>query len=107
MTTLHATGWSIVLAGLVSAGLIACGADSQSLDESTCWSAADGVQNKELPLYTWKYDATSDTWSRVGLDGKALSADQNKAIAVAEKNHCTSPVGTALTLDSNGNPVPK
>lgn len=105
MTTLHATGWSIVLAVLVSAGLAACGGDAQSLDQSTCWPD-NSVQDHELPLYTWKYDATTDTWSRVGVKAP-LTADQLKAITVAEANHCVTPAGSALTLDSNGNPVPK
>lgn len=102
MTTLHASGWSIVLSGLVSVALAACGEDGQSLESSRC---------ADLPPYKWTYvppaSGATGTWKAQTPDGKDLTGAQLKQLSDAVTAGCATPMGTALSLDSNGNPVKK
>ncbi len=96
MTARQAT---IVLSISLLAGMVtACGEDGQSLGDSEC---------PAQPLYHYEYDPSTDTWSRVGPDGKPLSAADEKKIADAESGNatgprCLTPAGNARTIDGTG-----
>ena len=60
---------------------------------------------EDVPLYRNVYDAKTDTWIRISVDGGPLTAEENERLE-SELNktgpRCLTPVGTGTSQSSGG-----
>ena len=84
---------------LVGAAIAACGEEGQDIGDNQC---------APLPLYTWTYDPGTKQWTLVAVGGGPVSTaniDQDESDLPTRSGRCTTPVGSALSLNAGGAPA--